>query len=208
MWFSISMWWMYQNEEHFDHRFANGEQTCKNFGLYLHEPSLNVYGNSSLSRPIKISKIKGDGNCLFRALSLSWSITEQYSTIRQLITDYIQFNENVKTSGILSQRGPLRYLEETKMCEDRNWGSDVELFVAAAMFEIDIFVYSKYRNKYDWLLFPSSEVNKNLSSTPEQAIYLNHTGLVHYDVVTNVEEVVSVIFFYFYTILAQKIFRY
>lgn len=82
------------------------------------------------------------------------------------------------------------------MCEDRNWGSDVELFVAAAMFEINIFVYSKYGNKYDWLLFPSSEVNKNLSSTPEQAIYLNHTGLVHYDVVTNVEEVVSVIFFF------------
>ena len=94
-------------------------------------------------------------------------------------------------SGIISHGDPSQYLEQSKMCQNGEWGSDVELFVAAAMFEINIFVYSKYGNKYDWLLFPTSEVNKHSSCIPEEALYLNHTGLVHYDVVTRVEEMVS-----------------
>ena len=67
------------------------QRTCEKFRLLFQENSAYVTRNSSLSRPIQVAEVKGDGNCLFRALALAITGSEeQYSVIRQLITNLME----------------------------------------------------------------------------------------------------------------------
>ena len=66
------------------------------------------------------------------------------------------------------------------------WATDVEIFSACSLLQTDIFVYTKVGQGCKWQKFSKSMLNE---STPinDRAIYLNHTGGVHYDVVLEVD---------------------
>ena len=73
--------------------------------------------------------MKGDGNCLFRALCLAiigWEIG--YLKIQQLVCNHINEVGPYNSKDISSGPG---YLRESKMCNDAVFGTDVEIFSAA-----------------------------------------------------------------------------
>ena len=116
----------------------------------------------------KVKSILGDGNCLFRALSVAVTGWETaHLTFRQLVCEHI--SEVGPYTGTDAQT----YLEDTKMKSLKVYGTDVEIMAAAQILGCDIYVYHTYGNSLKWLLFPC----KHSSCVQSSAIYLdNRTG--------------------------------
>ena len=132
----------------------------------------------------KIRRVRGDGNCLFRALSVAVTGYETaHAKIRQLICSHIELFGTLDNSGDGS-----RYLEESGMSEETTWGTDIEIYAAAQVLTTDIYVYHKYGSQRKWLLFPCISLGSFAKKV--HSIYLdNRSGdgnYGHYDYVTGI----------------------
>jgi hypothetical protein len=67
------------------------------------------------------------------------------------------------------------------------WGTDIEIFAATSLFNVDIYVYSQFGNNYRWSKFSRSMLDR-LPVSSEMGIYLQNSTGVHYDVVLDVSE--------------------
>ena len=134
----------------------------------------------------RVNKIKGDGNCLFRALCMAVTGWETgHMKIRQLVCDHINEVRPYNSKDASSDPG---YLNESKMRKDAVFRIDVEIFSSAQVLSTNIYVYHKYgSNGLKWLHFPCVHG----SSSWKNAIYLdNHTGngiTGHFDYVTGLK---------------------
>ena len=135
------------------------------------------------TREPRVTRIKGDGNCLFRGLSMAVTGWETgHLKIRQLVCDHI--NDIGPYNSKDASDGP-KYLHQSGMHRDTVYGTDVEIFSAAQVLSTDIYVYHKYGNNgLKWLYFPCVHGSGNWKN----AIYLdNKTGngiTGHFDYVT------------------------
>lgn len=123
--------------------------------------------------------IKGDGNCLFRALSYVITGCESfYKSIRKWICDYA----NLHSAEINKFSGSSSYLLKSNMAQSGVWGTDIELHVAAAMLDTDIYTFTKHGKHWRWLCFASStlKLRSLISNKDKRAIYINHSGS-HYE---------------------------
>ena len=146
-----------------------------------------------IDSPSTSYKVQGDGNCLFRALSYVVTGRQMYhGIIRQKIVQHMSTIEYLLIPQM--NNSFKEYLNHTKMSYHGTWGSDVELIAASHLFETDIFVYTKSGYNYKWNKFSKSMLNGFLPKN-KCAIYLNHTGGVHYDVVLDVCSNISRKFF-------------
>ena len=128
-------------------------------------------GEKLYTREPRVSKVKGDGNCLFRALCVAVTGWETgHGKIRQLVCEHI--NDVGPYNSKDASAGPA-YLRDSRMKEDTVFGTDVEIFSAAQVLSTDIYVYHKYGNGLKWLYFPCVHGSGNWKN----AIYLdNRTG--------------------------------
>ena len=140
-------------------------------------------------KPSIIYPIKGDGNCLFRSLAFVLSGDDgNHHFIRHLIVSFLRECEVSRISGLLrSPTTPQQYLKNSGMEKFGTWGTEVELFVASFVFNVRIYVFSKYGNTKKWLEFKPSDINPAISEVPRECIYLNHKGQCHYEVVTEID---------------------
>ena len=112
----------------------------------------------TLTRPISTDKIKGDGNCFYRAVSLEICGTEDYhSEIRAQIVNFMI--KNAKAFSQYANQNLNDYLDINKTTELTSWASDVEMYAAATLLQTTIVVYSVLgKTSRGWLphhpLFP------------------------------------------------------
>jgi len=78
-----------------------------------------------------VTKVRGDGNCFFRCLSLNITGTEtNHQVLRKAVVDYMkEHNEDL----------PEDYLQKSKMWKDRIWATDMEISAAANFLQTDIY---------------------------------------------------------------------
>jgi len=139
--------------------------------------------------PIKLHRIKGDGNCLFRSLAYAVSGSEDsHMQVRDAVVQHMQEKGVGKLLTKYIGQNVKRYVNESRMESCGVWATDAEIMGAAHLLQVDIVVYSKTGEDkagiqtFGWQRFPCSmRLCKVLAS--EQALYLNNLRNEHYDVV-------------------------
>ena len=131
----------------------------------------------------KVRSIKGDGNCIFRAVSvglMGWEVG--HLKIRQMVCLHIT------TYGTYTCESEGKYyVNQNKMKVSAMYVTDVEIMAAAQIFGVDIYVYHTYGGTLGWLRFPCKHMSGSASSN---AIYLDNrygdgkTG--HFDFVISI----------------------
>lgn len=138
----------------------------------------------NLGEPSKCHQIRGDGNCMFRALSYAVTGRQIYhSIVRAKILSHMKEMEELFCSHMDSSF--VEYLARTKMNKNGVWGTDVEILSAASLLRTDIYVYTKLGNTHKWYKFSRTMLDGKLPDN-DCSIYIKHTNGVHYDVVLDV----------------------
>ena len=93
-------------------------------------------------------KVQGDGNCLFRSLSLALYDTEnEHVKVRREIVGNLEKNKELYKPYIDGENFE-RHIE--KMARDGEWGTQAELFAASETFKRDIYVRVVKGAKMEW----------------------------------------------------------
>ena len=89
----------------------------------------------------KVDKVLGDGNCLFRALAKQITgISKKHAELRQLLMTFEEINHPIFARLTATLEPPITFAEHIKSRkQDRCWGTTVEIFAAATLFNIDIY---------------------------------------------------------------------
>jgi hypothetical protein len=137
-----------------------------------------------LMPPTAVHPIVGDGNCLFRSLSFALAETERYhQDIRSAICNHIRNHQNEIRFVLPNEcNGDVNnYVVNSRMEQNATWGTEVELFAASMLLNVNIFVYSKIGVQWRWIKYspPNSRLNCG--------IYLYHKSGNHFEVVLAVE---------------------
>ncbi|XP_005100899.1 uncharacterized protein LOC101862805 isoform X2 [Aplysia californica] len=77
------------------------------------------------------------------------------------------------------------YVLNSKMDRQGTWGSDVEILVAAHLLKSAIFVYTKCGDSWQWVQH-DLDLTSPKSRLSKESVYLVHTDLTHYNVVTDI----------------------
>ena len=128
------------------------------------------------SEPAAKGRIKGDGNCFFRALAfLITGSQDDHNELRLLTTTYMS-HQAASLSCYLKESEIMKsYLERTRMHCPTVWATEVEIFSAAQMLDTDIFVFDKSGHCHKWLRFQSSVATDNCSyKHSKQSLYLTN----------------------------------
>jgi len=104
----------------------------------------NQYEEYITSQGFAIYQVRGDGNCLFRAIAHQMDQDETlYATYRKLAVDYMrshpyQFKFNLRTE----QDGTFdEYLK--KMERNREWGGHFEIFALSEALNVQIWLFQE-----------------------------------------------------------------
>ena len=83
------------------------------------------------------TRIKGDRNCFFRAISqVLTGSQEDHQEVRALVTSYMleNANSNKMLSALLgSMTTMMQYLKKTKMCNLSVWATEMEIIATASI---------------------------------------------------------------------------
>lgn len=113
------------------------------------------------SPPKETQRVRGDGNCLFRALSHVITNSEEYhGQLRKLICDQIQKQDR----RYLPNGNVADYLSRMKLRSV--WGSDIEMSAAADLLGTVVWCYGPQVDKYVWISF------KPQKQTSDEAVFL------------------------------------
>ena len=114
--------------------------------------------------------IKGNGNCLFRAISKETTGTQKnHGAIREAIINFMEHPQNAQAFGaLLFPQSPdaesaihniSTYIDKSKMRQNSAWGTEKEITVAATLFQADILIFSKFGRGRKWLCFSPAFCN-------------------------------------------------
>jgi len=138
-------------------------------------------GEITDSNPCGIFKMKGDGNCYFRAVSYALvGDQEQHQITRQIIAEWMTKNEVQIDNHFGSE-----YLNESHMEEDGMWATEAEILATAALLNTDLQIYCESGKSLKWLRYKSSVLGK-LSKT-KKCIFLDNSSGNHFNYVTFIE---------------------
>ena len=134
-------------QEAFDFKPTNREwsiRQCLRFNLpgplHLPERIPSRHACQELANPKQVDHIVGDGNCLYRAISLEVCGTQnEHEAVRGLIIDTMIRNEKSFSKYVGGDLG--NYLSQHTL-RPRSWGSDVEIFAAATLLQTTIVVFT------------------------------------------------------------------
>jgi len=180
--------------------------TCTDFNLQFYDmPTTNtqqlqsndarelqmiIENQTKTSINIAIHHILGDGNCLFRAISLG--ITgqqDQHQMIRDFIVNYmmrssVRYNlERLYTSARRAKTYDEHLLAMQQVGE---WGTDQEIVAAAEMFKCSIICASKFGSRINIQHFsPHFAQSPTCSSSCQHnSLYIINSSGSHYELVT------------------------
>ncbi|XP_050434146.1 uncharacterized protein LOC126841600 [Adelges cooleyi] len=141
-------------------------------------------GKKNLNPYIITKSIRGDGNCLFRALSY-WvtGSEEHYNIMRKCIVDFMKNDTQMEFA--LGAEKVDAYLNETMMAENGQWGTDREIIAAAALLETSIYVFTP---RHEWTLYKKDFTILDDAGEDEMCLYIRNWYQSHYDVVIDVQD--------------------
>lgn len=183
-------------------RDPKAQQECKKPASQCEKPSGNLSTIEQLlaSQNRKLIQIKGDGNCLFRALSLVVYGSEMYhSKIRELLVNFVR--SNADKFRVYVTRGTTLEDHLLHMQYSRTWGTQVELYAAASLFGRELYVYTptvRADRQYIWtrisplpphviLIFPLRDEPWPKRLDEIDHVELCHSSGIHFDVVADFE---------------------
>ena len=131
----------------------------------------------------KVLPVKGDGNCLFRALGYYLYGTEMmHCKTRAILAKFVAKNSN-RFECIIMDGTIEGHIE--KMQELTVWGTQVELQATASLYQIPVYLltFSSQVNKYSWQCYqPWDPSTLNFTDTeplPTHISELDHIELLH-----------------------------
>ncbi len=149
----------------------------------LHISKCVYFGNcSKLSKPRRIHRTRGDGNCYFRCISFILTGTEdQHKAVRDcVVKQMLRISDQLER---YSNENIGKYLSTSHMNEEGVWATDAEILATANLFGVDINVYADYGCTKEWLTYPSAF---SFSKKTETGFYLENDRQ-HFNVVLSVE---------------------
>ena len=141
---------------------------------------------------VVIYKIIGDGNCLFRALSLAVTGTQkQHQLMRAYIVDHMSENDirdELEQLYVSSSKQLKTYdMHIADMASEGVWGTEQEIIAAANLLDVSIVCYSKYNNRQFKLQHfpPHFPTQPNcFNSCHHRTVYLVNSTGTHYNIAT------------------------
>ena len=125
-----------------------------------------------------IDKIKGDGNCFFRAISKEvFGEEERHQEMRKTIVDYMQ--KNRQHFDMYIDGDPSAHIEDMK--EKCTWATQAESFACASLLGREIFVLTPHTDTYKWCLFSPKDGLNCLTTKCKCHITICNTNGDHYD---------------------------
>jgi len=152
----------------------------------------SIYKQTNIHVNVCISQTVGDGNCLFRALSLAITQNEDnHDVIRSYVVNHMLHPEitedmaNLFASRNNQQQSFEEHLEE--MQRPGTWGTEQEIVSAAHLFNCSILCFSQYNSTGQVCIqhFPPHFVSNPscANSCHHKSLYLINTGN-HYEPAT------------------------
>ena len=139
----------------------------------------------------KAYRIKGDGNCMYRAISYSMTNDEEnYASIRLLLQRFENLNKELFRGVLTSVNKPTIEEHITHMGMPNTWGTHVELFAMATYYQVPVYTYVVDDANLRWEVFKPLSNAKNLhypitvdgeSFTPYSHLELLYYPNSHYD---------------------------
>ncbi|KAJ0469834.1 putative ubiquitinyl hydrolase 1 [Helianthus annuus] len=125
------------------------------------------------------SKVQGDGNCQFRALSDQvYRTAEHHKFVRQQIVNQLKLHADIYEGYV-----PMPYSDYLKnMAKAGEWGDHVTLQAAADLYGIKIFVITSFKDTCYIEIVPSVQRSNRV-------IFLSFWAEVHYNSILPVEDV-------------------
>ena len=128
-------------------------EKCTEFDLELIRPNGLHDGRRSRTlradQRLKTSRIKGDGNCLFRAFSSVISGTQNNHDILRVLTVSYMLEHPEVFNSICDN--VTQYIKQSRMASLGVWGTEIEIFALATMLDATVFVYSDCGMTSKWL---------------------------------------------------------
>ncbi|CAI5736842.1 unnamed protein product [Peronospora destructor] len=128
----------------------------------------------------KLHEVKGDGNCLFRALSDQlFGDQQQHEQVREKIVNYLEQHRNDFEPFMEDEEKFEKYCE--RMRENGTWGGNQELYAAARLFQAYIIVHQNQ---------PSARIMviECDQLKPTRFIHVAYHGEDHYDSVRSITD--------------------
>lgn len=152
---------------------------------------MNIYKQTSRSTIAKIHQIIGDGNSLFRALSLGITGTQnQHDLLRAYIVNHMLHSDVRRDLELLFLSRNQNRDYNTHLVEMQNaaeWGTEQEIIAAASLFDLSILCYSRYGNKGCTIQhFPPHFASEPFctSACKHSSLYLVNSTGQHYNLAT------------------------
>ena len=113
-------------------------------------------------------RIVGDGNCLFRAVSLAvYGSEDNHSSLRAEALNYINLNRETLEGFITSDENFDEYI--TRLRKDGEWAGEIEITALREIISKPIYVYSNYHKTITGL-----DINMNGEDLGNDIILLNY----------------------------------
>ena len=147
--------------------------------------------------PYICHKIKGDGNCFYRAISKAVTGTERNHMLVRLTLCAFMTNNALELSNLIlphvhdiisknAVTAMKAHILKKKLDQFGTWASENEIFIAATVFQLKIHVsvLSNHKGSRSWNTFKSQFHNKSCHYLSDFNVYLFHTnGMNHYDLI-------------------------
>jgi OTU-like cysteine protease len=145
-----------------------------------------VYFSSSqeLTQPRRIHKIKGDGNCYFKAISfILTGVETNHQAVRDKVVRHMESAAIASKLQNYLNENVTNYLNSSRMDRNGIWATDAEIISTANLLGCDITVYCKVADNLDWQRFPAQFT---LSQSTDACLYLDNSSGVHYNAILSV----------------------
>lgn len=174
------------NAEHTEHQLPQSMITVNSRKRIIRRLGLEMVRQCSFGKvtskmpPDRLYRIRGDGNCFFRAVAYAITGSEdKHHALRQMTVTHML--GPIKSDMERYMHSDLhRYIAHSRMGQAGVWATDSEIYAAASLLQMDILVFAKYGNTFAWMAFPAS---LKLGEWGSEAIFLDNSSGVHFDVV-------------------------
>ena len=175
-------------------------EACRLLNLRFVQPFSRESGGADVILTLPdtscLRRIRGDGNCLFRAMSfiITGSECQHFEIRSSIIAHMFNIPELLTGHGADGHRNYLTYyhggyhsvedyLTRTCMATEGTWGTDFEMCLLAHL--LDTIVYSYKAGEFWIACFPNGIDHALPEDVSKKSLYIYYTGN-HYDVVTRV----------------------
>ncbi|CAI5707790.1 hypothetical protein KXD40_008237 [Peronospora effusa] len=151
----------------------NKKKNKKSLSYVVNDDVLKLMRKQLADIGCKLHEVKGDGNCLFRALSDQlFGDQQQYQQVREKIVNYLEQHRNDFEPFMEDEEKFEKYCD--RMRDNGTWGGNQELYAAARLFQVYIIVHQNQ---------PSARIMviECDQLKPTRVIHVAYHGEDHYD---------------------------